>query len=126
MGYLNLKLKKILLYIILIFEDSLKFFNGIKVYEISKPDYEYESKKYFKCLLDNFYVNSKYACDGHFDCFDKSDEQNCNDFQDNAFHCLDGKQVIGVQLVCDFVNDCEDESDELYCSKIQIFLVPYS
>nr|XP_042896680.1 basement membrane-specific heparan sulfate proteoglycan core protein [Parasteatoda tepidariorum] len=59
-----------------------------------------------------------YACDGDFDCTDRSDELNCDyqyQCQPNEFQCDNKKCVLKVWR-CDGDNDCGDNSDEKSCS----------
>ncbi|KAG8188529.1 hypothetical protein JTE90_004764 [Oedothorax gibbosus] len=60
----------------------------------------------------------EYACDGDFDCTDRSDELNCDyqfQCQPNEFQCDNKKCVLKVWR-CDGDNDCADNSDEKSCS----------
>lgn len=91
--------------------------NKERILELSKFSYTYNITSYFKCSKDNFFINWKYVCDGHVDCFDGSDEGNCSSFHENVFSCSDGREKISLKLVCDFIFDCQDASDEKHCGK---------
>lgn len=58
-------------------------------------------------------------CDGNVDCFDESDESNCN----NTFICPSGKRSCGYnkcinnEKFCDLKEDCPYGVDESHCNK---------
>ncbi|XP_041666800.1 low-density lipoprotein receptor-related protein 2-like isoform X2 [Cheilinus undulatus] len=56
-------------------------------------------------------------CDGHRDCPDGFDEQNCVKRcpSKNDFRCKDRRSCISRSLVCDGRSHCNDGSDELNC-----------
>lgn len=81
----------------------------------------------YSCLPDQFRcenndcIPSMWECDGHADCFDKSDEsdhckfRNCSD---DMFKCNTTGQCMPKSYVCDGENDCGDAeaSDEQKCN----------
>lgn len=75
----------------------------------------------FKCIINKHFINIKYTCDGFYDCFDHSDEENCSmsdrENKTDKFQCFDKSMSVGLQLVCDFITDCPDGSDEINCGK---------
>ncbi|XP_060579585.1 sortilin-related receptor-like isoform X2 [Ruditapes philippinarum] len=58
-----------------------------------------------------------YVCNGHVDCQDGTDEQNCRECKANQYHCHNGDCIDG-SYVCDGYNDCIDASDELNCGNV--------
>lgn len=73
-----------------------------------------KNEKYtFECKHDKFCIGIKFVCDGVFDCFDKSDEEDCP--ISYVFKC-ENKNSISINQVCDFEDDCGDSSDEKDCS----------
>ena len=91
-----------------------------------------KSSSHFKCN-DDTCILSAYVCDGHADCFDNTDEENCTDVctqgndtchhacvspvcvcSDMYYHCL-SHECIPLTFLCDNKQDCEDSSDENTC-----------
>lgn len=68
----------------------------------------------FQCKEDFFCVSLVSLCDGILDCFDGSDENNC-DFDLN-FVCKD-KTLQPSTVGCDHINHCADGSDEIFCGE---------
>lgn len=64
-------------------------------------------------------VPTGWRCDGHNDCFDNSDENNCpmqvpGTCPVNQFTCANHRCIPHIWL-CDTDNDCGDGSDEVDC-----------
>uniref|UniRef100_A0A182IR31 Uncharacterized protein n=1 Tax=Anopheles atroparvus TaxID=41427 RepID=A0A182IR31_ANOAO len=76
----------------------------------------------FRCESGECLAKSK-RCNGHIDCADQSDEQNCDPVgarvatscKWNEFRCTDGAKCIPAGRRCDKTNDCPDASDEANC-----------
>ncbi|XP_053978841.1 vitellogenin receptor isoform X2 [Hylaeus volcanicus] len=74
------------------------------------------------CAKDQFQchngecVNKEAVCNSHYDCTDRSDEQDCDKKECNSkeFECHEGT-CISKYLVCDGQPDCSDFSDEVNC-----------
>lgn len=68
-------------------------------------------------------IHPKWICDKQNDCWDNSDEENCDDVTvppqkecpDTKFKCDNG-QCVSLLWRCDKDNDCEDSSDEKNCT----------
>ncbi|XP_052899994.1 putative vitellogenin receptor [Anopheles moucheti] len=68
-------------------------------------------------------LKMKMRCNGHVDCKDQSDEQNCDpgkarmsaNCKWNEFRCKDGSKCIPTVKRCDKQHDCADLSDEANC-----------
>ncbi|KAI0226424.1 hypothetical protein LSAT2_023008 [Lamellibrachia satsuma] len=69
----------------------------------------------FQCR-NEMCISADFVCDGVNDCFDSSDELDCDCTSSNRrlFHCDNGK-CISMSLYCDFRDDCGDLSDEKHC-----------
>lgn len=82
---------------------------------------EYLCKDGETCIQDFF------RCDGHNDCPQNDDEENCTlpvKAHENVdcgadFECLDDKTCLPMELVCDGIKQCMDGSDELACLDIR-------
>ncbi|XP_075744882.1 terribly reduced optic lobes isoform X23 [Rhipicephalus microplus] len=70
----------------------------------------------FQCG-DGSCINYRRRCDGHYDCNDYTDEQNCACGY-NQFRCPDGT-CLSVHKRCDGKADCIDMSDESNCGAPQ-------
>uniref|UniRef100_A0A1B6LW04 SEA domain-containing protein n=1 Tax=Graphocephala atropunctata TaxID=36148 RepID=A0A1B6LW04_9HEMI len=70
-----------------------------------------------KCLEDEWQCGNKLCipqskrCDGHFNCYDHTDEHNCDCLGAEQFTCNDS-QCIPNHRFCDGFPDCKDHSDE--------------
>lgn len=73
---------------------------------------------FFQCKNDHFCVSMRYVCDGIFDCYDKTDEENCQNDMVDKFLCDDDTRSIHYTLVCDGIPDCQDKTDEIPCGFI--------
>lgn len=60
----------------------------------------------------------EYVCDGHLDCMDQKDENNCTRCQDDEIYCGDDR-CINNDHICDGINDCPYAQDERNCCKWQ-------
>ncbi|CAN7986822.1 unnamed protein product [Ixodes hexagonus] len=70
----------------------------------------------FQCG-DGSCIDYRRRCDGHYDCNDYADEQNCACGY-NQFRCPDGT-CLSVRQRCDGKADCIDMSDENNCGGAQ-------
>ncbi|XP_030290564.1 low-density lipoprotein receptor-related protein 2 isoform X2 [Sparus aurata] len=65
-------------------------------------------------------ISPSQFCDGHKDCPDGFDEQNCvkRCSSKSDFRCKDRRSCISKSLVCDGRSHCNDGSDEVNCQSI--------
>ncbi|XP_029444164.1 atrial natriuretic peptide-converting enzyme isoform X2 [Rhinatrema bivittatum] len=81
------------------------------------PDEDVEecSPSHFKCRTGRCVLTSR-RCDGHTDCEDDSDEENCGCSQRGLWECPFNKLCIKHTMICDGFPDCPDQVDEKNCS----------
>lgn len=67
----------------------------------------------FRCA-NALCIPRRWHCDGHSDCPDDSDEQNCTAIAcpDSKFLCQQENRCIEKTKLCDSHRDCSDGSDE--------------
>ncbi|XP_022102679.1 uncharacterized protein LOC110985743 isoform X5 [Acanthaster planci] len=69
----------------------------------------------FSCDKGQRSIWSDQVCDGHFDCDDQSDEQQC-ECAETQFRCDNGLCKMDYYCHCNGQDDCGDGSDERNCS----------
>lgn len=86
-----------------------------------------------KCSGDEFECSDRsciphhQVCDGHLNCPDGADEDNCptRECNEHEFSCGDG-HCIPRDFVCDRRSHCKDGSDERDCGKCLLAVTPCS
>ncbi|XP_076371093.1 uncharacterized protein LOC143256980 [Tachypleus tridentatus] len=84
-------------------------------------DITYQCVDETECLLtewkcgNGLCIPKERRCDGHFNCFDDTDELDCA-CSKNGFHCGNKTSCIELSKRCDGYYDCWDGNDESNCS----------
>ncbi|KAM6908896.1 atrial natriuretic peptide-converting enzyme [Xenentodon cancila] len=73
------------------------------------------SPSHFKCRSGRCVLATK-RCDGHLDCDDHSDEDNCGCSERALWECPGSKVCIKSSMICDGFPDCPLLVDEANCS----------
>ncbi|XP_068612148.1 LOW QUALITY PROTEIN: atrial natriuretic peptide-converting enzyme [Brachionichthys hirsutus] len=73
------------------------------------------SPSHFKCRSGRCVLAGKH-CDGHLDCDDHSDEDNCGCSERALWACPGSKVCIQTAMICDGFPDCPLLVDEANCS----------
>ncbi|CAK6978865.1 atrial natriuretic peptide-converting enzyme [Scomber scombrus] len=73
------------------------------------------SPSHFKCRSGRCVLASK-RCDGHLDCDDHSDEDNCGCSERSLWECPGSKVCIKSSMICDGFPDCPLLVDEANCT----------
>ncbi|XP_034020436.1 atrial natriuretic peptide-converting enzyme isoform X2 [Thalassophryne amazonica] len=73
------------------------------------------SPSHFKCRSGRCVLATK-RCDGHLDCDDHSDEENCGCSERELWECPGSKVCIQTSMICDGFPDCPMLVDETNCS----------
>uniref|UniRef100_A0AAX7TU73 Corin, serine peptidase n=1 Tax=Astatotilapia calliptera TaxID=8154 RepID=A0AAX7TU73_ASTCA len=72
------------------------------------------SPSHFKCRSGRCVLASK-RCDGHLDCDDHSDEDNCGCSERALWECPGSTVCIKASMICDGFPDCPQLVDETNC-----------
>ncbi|KAM9414401.1 LOW QUALITY PROTEIN: atrial natriuretic peptide-converting enzyme [Pholidichthys leucotaenia] len=73
------------------------------------------SPSHFKCRSGRCVLGTK-RCDGHLDCDDHSDEDNCGCLERSLWECPGSNVCIKASMICDGFPDCPQLVDEMNCS----------
>uniref|UniRef100_A0A671W7G1 Corin, serine peptidase n=1 Tax=Sparus aurata TaxID=8175 RepID=A0A671W7G1_SPAAU len=73
------------------------------------------SPSHFKCRSGRCVLATK-RCDGHLDCDDHSDEDNCGCSERALWECPGSKVCIKASMICDGFPDCPLLVDEANCT----------
>ncbi|XP_014871842.1 atrial natriuretic peptide-converting enzyme isoform X1 [Poecilia latipinna] len=73
------------------------------------------SPSHFKCRSGRCVLATK-RCDGHLDCDDHSDEDNCGCSERALWECPGSTLCIKPSMICDGFPDCPLQVDEANCS----------
>ncbi|KAM4612312.1 atrial natriuretic peptide-converting enzyme [Polymixia lowei] len=76
------------------------------------------SPSHFKCRSGRCVLATK-RCDGHLDCDDQSDEDNCGCTERGLWECPGSKVCIKASMICDGFPDCPLLVDETNCTVCQ-------
>ncbi|XP_052314791.1 atrial natriuretic peptide-converting enzyme isoform X3 [Oncorhynchus keta] len=79
------------------------------------PDSDECSPSHFKCRSGRCVLSAK-RCDGHMDCDDDSDEDNCGCVERGLWECPGTRLCIKHSMICDGFPDCPLLEDENNCS----------
>ena len=71
-------------------------------------------------------VPKYWFCDGHVDCIDGSDEENCVQICNEYEHTCDDGLCVPKTFICDGQKDCAGGEDEKNCKGYFIFILKSS
>lgn len=91
------------------------FLESLKIFDQKFFHYSVCHKGFFQCEIDLFCISLRFRCDGIYDCYDKTDEENCDNHVIEKFKCDNDSKIISFTLVCDEIYDCQDKTDEINC-----------